>query len=876
MLPRFGPEHFADPSAFARTFARRMRQLGSGRVVVLDDWSELEPDGPLDRVLREMLTELAGATGVVVTSRSGPPPALARLRASSGLEVVDGAALAMTATEARAVARLWKATSLSPAMLVQRTGGWAAGIALIAASGARGADASASPGAFEYLACEVFDRMPRRTQEVLLRVSLLHRVSAAAAVKLTGDARAPGVLEDLARAGWFVQRHPGPEPSYQLHPLMREFLAARLPSTIGEDGVRALALESARALEDGGYTAEAVALFRDARAGGEIARLVLTNAPRLLHAGAARSIMDWVELVPPAFVDGNPWLLHWRGAARLYTSPAEGLADAERAFDAFVRAGDAAGAYVAWTGAVHLVVYGVQGDQRALDAWIDALEALRRRFEAWPAPEIEAAVVSGAVLAYSFRRPHDPRFAPWLERALRIALSPGEVSARLNVGCHVVTYAGAMGANLRRARVVFDALRPFVDGRGRALEAITWMAAEGYERLYAGDAERALAVARRALDLGRENGVDHWRGPLLSTAMLAELALDRIGEARTTCDVLAATVPRRGLSEVGYLNSACTLALRTGAPGAALDHGAAAVALADQMGSPHPSAIARVLHALAQERTGSPALAKAARFAREVGQPHCEYGALFAMAAVALERGDEDRAADSAAAAFAIAERTGGRAVVWLSRAEMAEVCALALERGIAPAVALDTIRSCRLPPAPRARRLAAWPWTVRVDALGAFGVHYDGRDPPNGKAQKKPLELLRLLVAHGERGAPLERLAEALWPDADGDNGHRALETTMYRLRRLLGDPAAVVRRGGRASLDAQRVFVDAWAFAELAGRADALATRGAAEALQASAAAIELYRGDLLPDDDLPGIAAERARLRARLERLAALRQR
>lgn len=138
----------------------------------------------------------------------------------------------------------------------------------------------------------------------------------------------------------------------------------------------------------------------------------------------------------------------------------------------------------------------------------------------------------------------------------------------------------------------------------------------------------------------------------------------------------------------------------------------------------------------------------------------------------------------------------------------------------------------------------------------------------------RKTLEQLGLLVAYGERGAALERLADDLWPDAEGDTAQHALETTMYRLRRLLGDQAALVRRGGRAALEPHRAFVDAWAFEGLAGKAEAYRARGdPAGALRASAAAIELYRGDLLPDDDLPEIAHIRERLRSRAERLALL---
>ena len=53
------------------------------------------------------------------------------------------------------------------------------------------------------------------------------------------------------------------------------------------------------------------------------------------------------------------------------------------------------------------------------------------------------------------------------------------------------------------------------------------------------------------------------------------------------------------------------------------------------------------------------------------------------------------------------------------------------------------------------------------------------------------------------------------------------------------------------------------------LAGKAEACRAGGdPAGALRASAAAVDLYRGDLLPDDDLPEIAQLRERLRARVD--------
>jgi len=45
-------------------------------------------------------------------------------------------------------------------------------------------------------------------------------------------------------------------------------------------------------------------------------------------------------------------------------------------------------------------------------------------------------------------------------------------------------------------------------------------------------------------------------------------------------------------------------------------------------------------------------------------------------------------------------------------------------------------------------------------------------------------------LIAMGGRQVPQTRLADLLWPDAEGDAAYRALITTLQRLRRLIGEP--------------------------------------------------------------------------------------
>ena len=119
-----------------------------------------------------------------------------------------------------------------------------------------------------------------------------------------------------------------------------------------------------------------------------------------------------------------------------------------------------------------------------------------------------------------------------------------------------------------------------------------------------------------------------------------------------------------------------------------------------------------------------------------------------------------------------------------------------ALELGIETAYSHELIRSHRLVPGTIAPD--QWPWPIRVRTLGRFDVELDGVALRfEGKAQRKPLHLLKLLIASGDRPVAIERLIELLWPDPD-DGGRKAFDITVHRLRRMLG-----LTRRSRSAID-------------------------------------------------------------------------
>jgi DNA-binding SARP family transcriptional activator len=163
-----------------------------------------------------------------------------------------------------------------------------------------------------------------------------------------------------------------------------------------------------------------------------------------------------------------------------------------------------------------------------------------------------------------------------------------------------------------------------------------------------------------------------------------------------------------------------------------------------------------------------------------------------------------------------------------------------ALEDAASGAGARDTLQPTASPSGTR----AASP-LFRVHVLGRFRMFRAGVPlSRERRAQPKPIELLQALIAFGGTDVGAGKVIDALWPDADGDAGHHALETTLYRLRKLLDSPDAVQMTQNTLSLDRSQFWVDMWELERT------LQTSGGAESALAArlAEAHRMYEGHFL----------------------------
>jgi len=232
--------------------------------LVLDDLHVLT-DPEVLKGLEFMLRNVGPGLRLVVASRWDPLLPLHRYRLVGQLTEIRASDLAFSIDEAGLLLAQHGTmlTSESLESLTERTEGWAAGLRLAAISLGTHPDPrqfvkelmAEDSALIGYLVDEVLNVQPPQVRDVLLCTSILEHVSSDAAVDLTGDEQAAGILAALVRTNAFVQ--PIGSGWYRYHTLFAEMLRLKLRHD-HPDRVAALHQRAARWYDRNGLMTDAV------------------------------------------------------------------------------------------------------------------------------------------------------------------------------------------------------------------------------------------------------------------------------------------------------------------------------------------------------------------------------------------------------------------------------------------------------------------------------------------------------------------------------------------------------------------------------------------------------------------------------------------
>lgn len=863
-LPLFTAESTDGFEAFARSYFRQLfSYLEAGDALVFDNCHELQNDAPLLTALTIAADELPHGNSMICISRDAPPAVFSKLQLYQRCREIDWHTLRFTMDESRALLRLYRFNfpEASLAWLHEKARGWVSGLILLARNSPPNDALTAldplpeSSALFGYLASEVFAKLSAEINEFLLIVALLPEMTAASVQELTGNPKAPRLLNEMAGKGYFLECSAGAGPVYQFHPLCRDFLLARGQSCFEPPRLFTLQLRAAQLLEKQGYVEHAIDLYRQLQCWSELKKLLLAQAENWICCGRHRSLILWLECIPESEAGNDDFYRYWLGIAYVPVDAKRAYALLERAHESFVAQRNAEWSYKTWSAIVETICF-ARDDFGPLKKWIDAFSDLRVQFPYFFSPELKAKVYSSAVLAMSVLDTRNP----WLTEIVRLSeyavrLIPIELFQQA-VLINLAYYYNFTG-NLARFRVFAPKLKKALQNEklppaARILATVMLMLLA-----ICSDDEEATELYDYGIKLAEESGVYLFNGLLYGFNIYHYALKGDLQAAWQLLEQANEKTPTRFTHDFAHYNQiAAWLAALGGDIELALAHNSVALDLEQQLHYPFGIAMTKDLNAQLFAKQGrwveaATQLDGERRIVDSLASRCLSHKLACSVAWFSYLRNDEVELIKNLRTAFVIGREENILAWYGLLPEVMLALCCKALEYGIETRYAQELIRIYKLFPDQPPLHLENWPWANHFYTLGQFTILADGLElEHSGKMPLKALELLQVIIAFGGTQVDSLSVNEILWPDADGDNAQQALETALFRLRKLIGKDSIMVS-GGKISLNKKRCWLDIWAFDQALERLDTLldeADAPSGDKLETCVTElVRLYRGPL-----------------------------
>jgi LuxR family maltose regulon positive regulatory protein len=864
-LPLLTPEYLPGLQTFTlRYFENLFHRLKAPSFLVFDNYQEVPVESPFHEVIRHGLSNIPKGVNVILISRSEPPPVLIHMQANNLMEMIGWQDLRLTLNESKDIVKLQARQEVSTGAIKYLhtiTDGWLAGLMLMLKTAEiekidpRELGKVPKERIFDYFTGEIFDKADEKSKRFLLKTAFLPKMTAIMGEALTGFESAHRILSQLNRNHCFTERRFRSSPAFEYHPLFRDFLLSRAKETFSSETLSDLRRRASMLLEEADQTEAAIGLLRDAGDWEGMVPLILKHAPAMLAQGRNRPLEEWLTSLPKDTFETTPWLFYWMGACRLPFDASKSQRYFEKAFERFKGQKDAAGTFMSWAGVVDSIFYA--WEFKKFDKWFQVFEELTQGFEKYPSKEIEGKVASSMIAALVVKKPRHPEVETWMERALSLARDNKDIEAQVQTLHQLVIHA-MFTAGFPKAAPFIEFLSELKKSSDVSpLGQISIRMAEATCHMLRGSREKCLEVAFEGLKLSRATGVHVMDFILLGNVTACALEIEDLktagNELEKMTDLSDSVAPFEKAfyyhlkSREDFIRNDLALAAH---------HANLASKLVGMAGRSFNIGIcwlreAMILYRLGKYQQAVRLQKNTLDLARRSERGIVESKALFTGAYFALDRGDETSGLKLLRKALAMAKELQYYFSADDDPSVTARMCATALEAGIEIDYVQEIIRKRKLvldePPV----HLDNWPWAIQIYTLGRFELAINGKpfEFPK-KTQKKPLEMLKVLGSFGEgQEVGKAQLSDILWPEADGDRAKRSFDTTLHRLRQLLGHDKAISLRKGKLSIDLRYCWVDSMAFERILKQAEDYAKKEDRNStIQSLEKAVALYKGPFL----------------------------
>jgi len=872
-LPVFTPQYLSDLKVFSRGYFREIFScLETPFALVFDNYQEVGAQSRLHEVMQAALEEVPDGGCVIFISRTDPPAFTAKFIANSQMLLLGWNDLQLTREESDAIIELRDYEFAEPdkQQLYERTQGWAAGLVLMLEAMRREGTPVEIPETFtphlvfDYLAGEIFRTLYDNHQDFLLRTAMLPQVTASMAMQLTDHEDAETTLEFLNSHDYLISANRSREEVvYQYHPLLRDFLLNRAQKDLPRKDRLLLERRAAALLEQAGNIEDATQICIKNAEWVELARLIREHAATMLEQGRGETLEQWLEELPKESLEHDPWLIYWLASCKSVFTLRESRRLYEQAYQIF-RAQenpDLKGLFGSCSGIMDNILFELD-DLTLLDFWISEVEQLLEVYPDFPSADYGAGVTFSMYQSLGFRQPFHTEIERWAERVYTILYTATDPSQKLRAAIALAPTIGWTG-RFSRALDIIETVRRFASAPDVSpITLATLRYIESMHYMLTGEHELCMDAVRDAVEIALSSGIHTWKNSSLINGIVSALGagdLDLAEELLAQIDTHAMMVRRFD----SCLHSYC-LAWLAKLKNNILDayhHQRTALRVVTEVGAPFFEVMiqlshAQILFACGDERKGVNLLRQIRKNTKIIPNHLLEFMTFLAYAQIAMGHGRKTSGLRALKYALGIGREHNFNNIIGWHPRELGELAVVALENDIEFEYVRQLIIRRNMKPENPPLHVKGWPWKARIRTLGGFELQLESKtskDKPRGR----PIELLKVALALGGKGVAVDRITDILWPNIDADYAHRSFNTTLHRLRKLIGDDHAILFHDGKLTLNKNYFWIDVWAFDRaLAEVSDCLSNFGlpASQPKLSSLSneALSLYKGSFMGDED------------------------
>ena len=487
----------------------------------------------------------------------------------------------------------------------------------------------------------------------------------------------------------------------------------------------------------------------------------------------------------------------------------------EKAFAMFDLAGSREGSMLSCAAVIDSHLYGWNDIGQAMP-WVARMERLIDRYGDIPG-EMEIHVTRSMTEALAYCCPDHSRIEPWADRMEgMIRMSVPDGNSKMKCGLSLTMYyiwignGGIISMMMQELESIARQpdIAPIYRITVHLFEAVVDWTSARFET-YGKAVESGLQMAE-------DSGIHIFDSKLYAQGVYGALLCGDMEAASQYLGKMEAATNQANTGDVAHYHYVASFhTLCKGDFRLAAEYARITLDLSEKTGFVFPAAVSHLILAYALFLNGvfleevKPHVEAAFEIASRMKSLYLEFSCHLLDALIHFRHESEIPGAESLKRALCIGKKYGIMNFDRWRRQDIGFVCGKALESGIETEFVQGIVmRFGLVPEAP----MANWPYPVRIYAGETFRIVVDGKPLEfSGKVQKKPLEMLTVIIGHGAKGVAEERICDELWPDAEGDRAHQSFTTTLKRLRQLLGHPEAIALKAGRVTLDPRYCRVDA-----------------------------------------------------------------